>query len=254
MQHGITLLRALGIAAGLAVTVQAMAAETTKLDADGANALFGTRTDKADGTVDMTIGRRLPTEWDTKVGTDIKLVEPGTRVPAENFLQRVPSENTSGTIWGNVTMPGLAPAVWDKTQIEARLDAGHEQGKLGATLSRSVPIGNALSLSLQNSYSITQSLPESQPATTMASATEGALPASSATPAWTAGQTVRLNIVPSGTALSVGATTSNAAEQWHAKVSLEQTLLGPLKLQTSIEDVGGHDAKQSITAGFKHAW
>jgi hypothetical protein len=250
MQQGITLLRTLGIAAGLAATVQAATAQTTKLDADGANALFGTRTDKVDGTVDMTIGRRLPTEWETKVGTDIKLVEPGSRVPTENVLQRVPADHSSGAIWGNVTAPGLAPVIWDKTQIEARLDAGQEQGKLGATLSRSVPIGKALSLMLQNSYSVTQSLPETQPGTTIASA-KGAL---LATPAWTAGQTVRLNIAPSGTALSVGAATSNADAQWHANISLEQTLLGPLKLTTSFEDLGAADAKQSITAAFKRTW
>ena len=41
-------------------------------------------------------------------------------------------------------MPGLAPLGFDKTSVEARLDAGKDEGKVGATLSRSVPINDNL--------------------------------------------------------------------------------------------------------------
>ena len=56
------------IFAALAVTVSASAAM-----AGDADPTFGSRTDKPDGSSTMTIGRRLPTEWETKVGTDVSL-------------------------------------------------------------------------------------------------------------------------------------------------------------------------------------
>ena len=63
-------------------------------------------------------------------------------------------------------MPGLRPLGFDKTSVEARLDAGKDEGKLGATLSRSVPINEDLSVTLQNSYSVRQSLASGAPART----------------------------------------------------------------------------------------
>ena len=68
------------------------------------------------------------------------------------------TDRSSGAVWGNLTMPGLRPLGFDKTSVEARVDAGKDEGKLGATLSRSVPINQDLSVTLQNSYSVKQSL------------------------------------------------------------------------------------------------
>jgi hypothetical protein len=67
-------------------------------------------------------------------------------------------------------------------------------------------------------------------------------------------ETVRLNVDPFGTTISAGAGTSTADAQWHNKLSVEQTLLGPLKLTTSVENAGTAAAKKSITAGFKRVW
>ena len=109
--------------------------------AGDADPKFGNRTDKPDGSAALTIGRRLPTEWETKVGTDVSLAAPPASAPSENLLRGGASSDRSiGAIWGNLTMPGLRPLGFDKTSVEARLDAGKDEGKLGATLSRSVPI------------------------------------------------------------------------------------------------------------------
>ena len=66
--------------------------------------------------------------------------------------------------------------------------------------------------------------------------------------------TVRLSVDPFGTTLSAGAASSVGDTQWHNKLSIEQTLLGPLKLTTSVEDAGTAAPKKSITAGFKRTW
>jgi hypothetical protein len=141
--------------------------------------------------------------------------------------------------------------VWDKTTVEARVDPGQDQAKLGATLSRSVPLGDDVSITIQNSYSITEARPDRPPAVPL-TANSSQAPAPDG--AWAADQTVRFNIAPSGTALSAGGAASNADDQWHPKLSMEQTLFGPLKVTTSVEDAGGSAAKKSILAAFKRVW
>ena len=113
---------------------------------------------QADGSSALTIGRRLPTEWETKVGTDVSLAPASSPVPSENLLHGTAPGQSSGSLWGNITMPGIRPLGFDKTAVEARIDGGKEEGKLGATLSRSVPLSRDLSVTWQNSYSVTQPL------------------------------------------------------------------------------------------------
>ena len=204
----------------------------------------------------MTVGRRLPTPWETKVGADVGLAAPAGVTASDNLARGgVAQDRSSGAVWGNLTMPGLRPLGFDKTSLEARVDGGKDEGKLGATLSRSVPINQDLSVTLQNSYSVKQSL---------ATSATGAPPLPSAnipnsigtapTPAWGVDQSVRFNVDPSGTTFSAGAGASTADTQWHNKLSVEQTLVGPLKLTTSLEDAGTAAPKKSITAGFKRTW
>jgi hypothetical protein len=237
------------IFAALVVSVSASAAM-----AGDADPTFGSRTDKPDGSSALTVGRRLPTPWETKVGADVSLAAPSGIAASDNLARGgVAQDRSSGAVWGNLTMPGLRPLGFDKTSVEARVDAGKDEGKLGATLSRSVPINQELSVTLQNSYSVKQSLPGAatgMPMPPTASISNTAAPA----PAWGVDETVRLNVDPSGTTFSAGAGASTVDTQWHNKLSMEQTLVGPLKLTTSIEDAGTTTPKKSITAGFKRTW
>ena len=242
--------RLVSTTAALVVTVSASAAIA-------GDPTFGSRTDKPDGSSALTVGRRLSTPWETKVGADVGLAAPSA-ITASDHLARggVAEDRSSGAVWGNLTMPGLTmpglrPLGFDKTSVEARVDGGKDEGKLGATLSRSVPINQDLSVTLQNSYSVKQSLATSAmgvPHT--ANIPDNAAPA----PAWGVEQTVRLNVDPSGTTFSAGAGSSTVDSQWHNKLSVEQTLVGPLKLTTSIEDAGTTTPTKSITAGFKRTW
>ena len=211
---------------------------------------FGNRTDKPDGSAALTIGRRLPSEWDTKVGTDVSLAAPEGTVASDSLLRGTTPDRSSGVVWGNLTMPGLRPLGFDKTSVDARVDAGKDHGKLGATLSRSVPIGSDLSVTLQNSYSVTQSLATGAPAIAAPPLGTSSTTAPGSAPAWAADETIRLNINPSGTTVSAGAGSSTTDAQWHNRLSVEQTLYGPLKLTTSVEDAGSAASKKSITAGF----
>ena len=135
-------------------SLAASAADTVPPD----SATFGNRTDRPDGSAAMTIGRRLPTEWETKVGADFNLAAPPGAAATDNMTRGVSSDRSTGAIWGNLTTAAVQPIGLDKASLEARIDAGSDEGKVGATVSRSMPINSNLSVTLQNVYSVKQSL------------------------------------------------------------------------------------------------
>jgi hypothetical protein len=257
--------RSLAVAAAFSLAMATNGAlaqsSTPNPAADTTASTFGTRTENPDGSVALTVGRRLSTEWqatefDAKVGTDVTLAAPRGSSASENFLRGATTDQSSGVLWAKVTMPGFLPSIWDKTSIEARVDPGQDQGKLGATLSRSMPVGRDLSISLQNTYAVAHSLPDRVTETPAVPVMANPLPSTAldGSASWTAGQSVQLNFAPSRTALSVGGALSSTDAQWHNKLSLEQSLFGPLKITTSIEDAGTAASRKSITAAFKRAW
>ena len=249
----------LSLAAGLSLAMSADAAlaDSAKPSVGNFDPTFGSRTDKPDGSSAVTIGRRLPTEWETRVGTDVSLAAPAGAVTSDQFLRGTAQDRSTGAIWGILTMPGVRSLGFDKTSVDARLDAGKDEGKAGATLSRSLPIGRDLSMTLQNRYSVLQSLTSgasAPPTTSSAANTNPATATAMTAPAWAADESVCLNVSSSGTTFSAGATSSNVDAQWRSKLSVEQTLVGAIKLTTSVEDAGTTASRKSITAGFKRFW
>jgi hypothetical protein len=141
---------------------------------------IGSRSEKPDGSVSVSAGQRLPIDWETKVGVDI--AAPGSTPDA--FAGRTQER---GAGWANVAVPA-APLGLDKATIDARVDPDSDQGKLSTALSRSVPISDGVSVTLQNGYAVTQSL---------------ANPGGVGTHVYSGDGGVRLEL-PSATALSAG--------------------------------------------------
>ena len=75
-------LRPVNTIAALALIVSASAAM-----AGDADPTFGSRTDKPDGSSALTIGRRLPTPWETKVGADVSLAAPSGIAASDNLVR-----------------------------------------------------------------------------------------------------------------------------------------------------------------------
>ena len=248
----------MSLAAGLSLAMSAGAAlADSSKPPNNFDPTFGSRTDKPDGSAALTIGRRLPTAWETRVGTDVSLAAPSGTATSDQLLRSGAPHRSSGAIWGSLAMPGVRPLGFDKTSVDARLDAGKDEGKVGATLSRSLPINEDLSVTLQNSYSVSQSLATgatTPPTTSSAVNTNPATANAMTAPTWAVDESVRLNVGPSGTTFSAGATSSTADTQWRSKLSVEQTLAGAIKLTTSVEDAGTAASRKSITAGFKRVW
>ncbi len=208
---------------------------------------FGNRTEKPDGSVVLSVGRRIQAEWDTRFGVDASLApESGPAAMADRVLHGPAPNHSSGKVWGNVT--GEAPLFWDKTSVDARLDPGQEQGQVSATMSRTLSLGDNASITVQDKYSVTQSLLGSgtnQPALT-------AIPPGAAV--WETDRSLRFNLAPTGTTLSAGVATVRGDTQWHNKISAEQQIGGPLSVTTTVTDPASPASSKSISARFKHTW
>lgn len=195
--------------------------------------VIGSRNERPDGSVTITAGQRLPTAWDAKVGVD--LAAPATLPDA------VPGQTRDrGTGWANVAVPPGTIGL-DKATINARVDPATDQGQVSTSLSRSVPVGGGMSVTLQNGYAVTQTLatPTGAPAAPRVLSGDGS---------------VRLEL-PTATAFSAGASMSSADDHVLPKISAEQKLFGmPFSVTGTISERPTGDTDKSVAAGFKRNW
>jgi hypothetical protein len=185
---------------------------------------------------------RSDSGWDGKAGVDYRKpsIPAADLQPAQLVAGAIPDQST-GVAWANVTAPGLdSPLGWDKTSIETRVDPSQEQGRLGTTLSRSVPVGDNLAVTLQNGVSVTRTLPST---------------AQAASQSWASSQAVRFNILPTDTTVSFGADISSTDEKWSRTLSAEQKLFGgPFSVTGSVGEAASGETSKSLKAGFKRTW
>ena len=121
----------------LAVATSAASAQSNPTTQNNPNSpIFGSRSEKSDGSVALTIGRRLPTEWDTRFGFDANMpAQPPSALVDAGLVDPTITRST-GAVWGSMTGPGVAPVIFDKTALDARIDPGQEKSQVAATLSR----------------------------------------------------------------------------------------------------------------------
>src|SRR5437763_11050423 len=92
----------------LTIAALALAVSASAAVAGDTDPTFGSRTDKPDGSSALTVGRRLPTLWETKVGADVSLAAPSGIAASDNLVRGgAAQDRSSGAVWGNLTMPGL---------------------------------------------------------------------------------------------------------------------------------------------------
>jgi hypothetical protein len=143
--------------------------------------------------------------------------------------------------------------------VDARVDPSNDQGKIGGKLSHAVPVGRDLSVTLEDSYSMTESFSgaAAAPAPTTTSSL-AAPPPVTATPGseqvFGTSKSVKFNVAPTGTSFGAGWTTASNDPVAHHTLSADQKLFGPLHVTTSMTDVGQPTENKTITAGFKLDW
>jgi len=205
------------------------------------------------GTVSLKQGvqQPLPSDWNAYVGADLGLASNSSPMNFDTVGQPLPTTRdgrSSGAAWATIGIDNLA-------SLDARVDPTNDQGRIGTTLQRAIPFGSRFSVTVQDTYSVTESYnnpgaaaPGDIPMMALPSATPGA------SQVWDNQRGVKLGILPTGTTLGASTATSSIDPETHNTFSAEQKLLGPLHVTTAVTDLGKSTESKSIAAGFKFNW
>jgi hypothetical protein len=187
-------------------------------------------------------------EWDAKVGADVALGgTPPAGLRSNLPLPFMTESQDSGAAWASVALPNIA-------SLDARVDPTNDQGKLGTTFKRAIPVGNTFSVTLQNTYSVTETF---SPTTTTASDVPLMAAPVAGPPSpqiWGTEKTVKFSLLTTGTTFGAGVTTASNNPVTHNTFSADQQLYGPLHVTTAVTDFGQPTAGKSLTAAFKLNW
>jgi len=205
------------------------------------------RTGKPDGSSTLVIKQPLASEWDVRVGADLNLAPSDGDQPSKP-LPVTAANLGSGAAWASAGLPNLAT-------VDARVDPGNDQGKLGTTFKHSILVGGRFSLMLQDSYSVTQTV--GLPATAPSSVPLMTAPVGTTTPTpqvWSSQKIVKFDVLTTGTTFGAGVATASNDPVTHNTLSADQKLYGPLHVTTAVTDFGQPTASKSISAAFKLNW
>ena len=200
---------------------------------------------RADGASAVTVKQSLSPFWDTRVGADMPVARESTTM-SELLSQRVANggsvPQSSGTAWATMTAPG-AGSIWDKTALEARVDPGQEQSKLGTSLTKSVPLSEQYSLTLQNGYNMIQ---------------QGTTPlpglAGHTSRNYETDQTAKVSITGTGTSFVAGQSLSTTDDKWLRRFGAEQKLFDGVTISGSVSETAQGTTSGNLTAGYKRSW
>jgi hypothetical protein len=203
--------------------------------------------DTPNGSAALSVKQPLSPFWDTRIGADMTLArQPATITTSEQLSERLANggsqPQSSGAAWAAITAPGVG-SIWDKTAIEARIDPSQEQSKLGTSLSKSLPLSEQYSLSLQNGYNVIQ---------------QGVVPVTGMPghPArnYQVDRSAKLSIADTGTSLIAGQTLSSTDDKWLGKIGAEQKLFEGVSISGSIGETALGTTSKSLSAGYKRSW
>jgi hypothetical protein len=213
--------------------------------ASGGSDTSWTSRKKANGAADVSVKQALSPFWDARIGADMTVVnQPRTLTSADLLRQKFSNDGqptqSSGTAWAAVTAPGVG-SIWDKTAIEARIDPSQEQSRLGTSLSKSLPLGEQYSLTLQNGYNVIQ---------------QGIVPVPgiAAHPIYQTEQSAKLSIADTGTSFIAGQSLSSTEDKWLRRLGAEQKLFDGVTINASIGETALGTSDKSVSASFKRSW
>ena len=202
---------------------------------------------KPNGTAAVSVKQSVSPFWDTRIGADMTVArQPQTLTSSELLSEKLANggsqPQSSGTAWAAITAPGVG-SIWDKTAVEARVDPAQEQSKLGTSLSKSLPLSEQYSLTLQNGYNVIQ---------------QGVVPVPGIpghpVRTYETDQSAKLSITDTGTSFIAGQTLSSAEDKWLRKVGAEQKLFDGVSISGSIGETVSGVSNKSLSAGFKRSW
>lgn len=208
------------------------------------------RTDRPDGSGTVIVKKPLAPEWDANVGADLGLAAntPSVYDP-RNPLGVTRNDRSSGAAWASVGVPNFA-------SVDARVDPNNEQGRVGTTFKHSLPVGGKFAVTLQSRYSVTETLgqPQAAPSDIPLRIAPTGDPAAPVARVWGNENFAKLAILPTGTTLGAGLTSTSTDPVTHNTLSAEQKIYGPLGVTTAVTDVGRASESKSVSARLKLSW
>jgi hypothetical protein len=208
------------------------------------------RTDRANGSGTVVVKKPLAAdEWDATVGADVNLAAaPSDDAQLDRPQPSAADTGGSGAAWASIGVPNVA-------SLDARVDAANDHGRIGTTLKRSVPLGSRFSVTVQDTYSVTETFNPLANTAANQPLLETA-PAASPTPQQVYGneRLAKLDYLPTGTTLSAALSSTSTDPVTHRTFSADQKIYGPLHVTTAVTDIGEPSANKSISARFKLNW
>jgi hypothetical protein len=215
--------------------------------AGAATEMSWSSSEKRNGSAAVSVKQSVSPFLDTRIGADMTVArQPQTLTSSELLSEKLANggsqPQSSGIAWAAITAPGVG-SIWDKTAVEARVDPAQEQSKLGTSLSKSLPLTEQYSLTLQNGYNVIQ---------------QGVVPVPGIpghpVRNYETDQTAKLSVTDTGTSFMAGQTLSTADDKWLRKVGAEQKLFDGVSITGSIGETASGASNKSVTAGFKRSW
>ena len=124
--------------------------------------------------------------------------------------------------------------------VEARLDPSQEQSRLGTSLSKSLPLNQRYSLTLQNGYNVTQQGVVPVPGLVVERPQRN----------YATDQSATLSMTETGTSLIAGQSLSSAEDRWLRKFGVEQKVFGGVSIAGTVAETPLGGSNKSLTAGF----
>src|SRR5712692_2169514 len=216
--------------------------------------------DKPNGSAAVSVKQPVSPFLDARVGADMTVVDQSQTLTSSDLLRQkfstdAPPSQSTGTAWAAITAPGVA-SIWDKTAVEARVDPSQEQSKLGTSLSKSLPLNEQYSLTLQNGYNVVEQGHSSLSCADCVHLSAVPVRGIAGRPVRNYGteQSAKLSIADTGTSFIAGQTLSSADDKWLRKIGAEQQLFGDVSISGSIGETAQGTSNKSLTAGFKRSW
>ncbi|UFX44121.1 hypothetical protein HAP47_0033780 [Bradyrhizobium sp. 41S5] len=200
----------------------------------------------ANGSSAVSVKQSISPFLDTRIGADMTVAKQGTMTTSEQLSERLANggslPQSGGSAWASISTGGVA-SIWDKTSVEARVDPGADQSKVGTSLSKSVPLSEQYSLTLQSGYNLIQ---------------QGVVPVPGVdgrpSRSYDTDQSARLSVTDTGTSVTAGQTLSTAEDRWLRKVGAEQKLFDGVTVSGSGGETAQGTINKSIGAGYKRSW
>jgi hypothetical protein len=215
---------------------------------------------KPDGSSAVSVKQSVSPFLDTRIGADMTVARQGTLTASEVLSEKLANggnlPQSSGTAWAAITAPGVG-SIWDKTAVEARVDPGQDQSKLGTSLSKSLPLNEQYSVTLQNDYHLIQQGIVPVPGLSnllCADLRKLVCDVSRPVRSYETDQSARLSITDTGTSFTAGQTLSTNDDKWLRKVGAEQKLFDGVTISGSVGETAQGTANKSFSAGFKRSW